>query len=109
MIAALRHPWISLALGLLLGGGIVHTGWVLRSGGKPGRSDSHEPASQSVNARRLPAEAHPRGDGRIGEKASALAAKDPREAWRQSLEIGDFEERSAFLLRQRLDAGVGPA
>lgn len=89
-----------LALGLILGGGIMHTGWILRSAGKSDVSDSRKPA-ENASARPLPSRPSPgpllQSKDRTEEKARLLAAKDPRAAWRQSLEITNFAERAAFL------------
>src|SRR6478735_12581605 len=93
-----QHPLALLGLGLALGGGITHVAWLMRDSGKPGETEAKTVAVSS----RTPSSKRPRDKDssnaeRLGEKARAQVAKDPRKAWEQGMAMENLKERSAFL------------
>lgn len=93
-----QHPLALLGLGLLLGGGITHTAWLLRSPDKPEEiatgpttGSSRRSSTRSSSGKEFP------GAGRIEEKARMLADKDLKKAWAQAMGVTNFKERSALI------------
>lgn len=101
-----QNPLLMLALGLLLGGGIMQTAWMLRAPEKPVAAATADPAptfrrplSKSSRASDF------RGKDRAVEKAKSISIKDPREAWQRAMRIENFAERLAFITTLMEDWG----
>ena len=86
---------VMLGLGLAVGGGVVHTAWVMRNTGRttaPEISAKQSPDHPHGGRSRSGPARTARGSASTEEKARLLAIRDPMEAWRQSQTITDLAD-----------------
>ncbi|MEY3897678.1 MAG: hypothetical protein RLZZ214_3199 [Verrucomicrobiota bacterium] len=96
-----RQSLPMFALGLMLGAGIVQSGWLLRDPPQPELAQPDFPSTATRNSRssspKSSSRTHSRGNDSLEEKARLLAAVAPSKAWRQSLDMTNFPDRLAYV------------
>ncbi len=99
MKLSFKNPSFMLVVGVFLGGGVVGMVWLIQPSEKFQAAEPTRPttASRRSSSSRAGRDGDSRGRQRGETGARPVSTKDPREGWRDALQIQNFAERAAAI------------